>query len=92
MVLAGLRQVKNGQPRTAGSGPHAPLFARRAVRGALGLDSLEYFLAVNRDVFRRVDPDTNLVALNAQDRDRNFFANHDGLADSSSENEHVSPQ
>ena len=58
---------------------------------ALGLDAFKDFLAVDRDVFRRVDTDANLISLNAEDGHGDFLANHDGLANTSSENEHVAP-
>jgi len=95
MVLAGLRQVKTQKPPTLrpgcpNSGPH-PAFAGRTLVGPLGLDTFKNLFTVHGDIFRRVDTHTHLIALDAEYRDRDFLTDHDGLSDSSRENEHAHP-
>jgi len=65
-------------------------------RGALGtaggfffaLDALVDFFSVDCNLFRRVDPDTNLVTLHAQNGDSDVIANHHGFTDASCQNKH----
>lgn len=44
--------------------------------------------AVDRNGFRGVDADADLVALDAEDRDRDFLSDHHGFADASGKNQH----
>lgn len=44
--------------------------------------------AVDRHVLGRVDAYADLITLDTKDGDGHFFADHDGLADASSENQH----
>lgn len=48
----------------------------------------EQFLARNRDVWRRLDPDLDPISLDRQHGDRDGAANDDALANSSSQNQH----
>ena len=94
MVLPTSLEVKTGRYPRLRSGAHAPLCVRPGVGFALaafGLDALKDFFAVDRDVLRRIDANAYLISLNAEDGHGDFLANHDGLANTSSENEHVAP-
>src|SRR5450631_1768891 len=52
------------------------------------LDPLVYLFAMNRDVFGRVDSNTDLVALDAQYSHGNFVADHHRLADTPGQYQH----
>src|SRR5580658_3942896 len=92
--------------RGAGAGSSRPLATGNmgAVRGTLGfggrdeiavlpfmLDALEYFFAMHGHRAWRVDSHANLVALHAQDGDRDLITDHDRLTYASRQNQHVSP-
>ena len=94
MVLPTSLEVKTGRYPRLRSGAHAALFVRPGAGFALaafGLDAFKDFFAVDRDVFRRVNAHAHLISLHTEDGHGDFLANHDGLADASSENEHVAP-
>jgi len=47
----------------------------------LGLNPKEYFFSVDINVFRRLDADSDLIAINADDDDFNIIADHDFFSD-----------
>jgi hypothetical protein len=55
----------------------------------LSSSSVHNFLAMNGNIPRRLDPDSDLTALNGQNRDRHRVANRERLTDPSSENQHA---
>ena len=77
MVLARLRRA---QPE---SGAQARLIARLTFLRTFGLDAFEDLFTMHGDVLRRVDTHAHLIALDAENGDRDFLADHDGLADAS---------
>src|ERR1700722_18504465 len=52
------------------------------------LDALVDLFTVNRDVFWCIHANTDLIALHTQDGNRNFVADHHGLADSPGQYQH----
>jgi hypothetical protein len=64
------------------------LFHFRDVHALRDLYALVDFLAVHSDVLRRIDTRAHLVAFDTQNRDGHVVTNDDGLADTSSKNQH----
>ena len=56
--------------------------------GQASLDALVNFFAVNGNVFRSVDADSDLLAANAQDGDRNVITNVYAFTDFAGEYQH----
>jgi len=54
-----------------------------------GVNALENFFAVYFNIFRRLDADSDLVSLYAQDRHRDIITNDERFADSARQNKHV---
>jgi hypothetical protein len=53
------------------------------------LDLVEHFFTVDRDVFGRFDPDTDLLATNFKNDDFNPIADHDALMQFARQHQHL---
>jgi len=57
-------------------------------RSLLALDTLIDFLTMNRNLFRRIYTDANLITFNTQYGDSDLVTNHQCFANTASQNQH----
>src|SRR5690349_1772021 len=67
----------------------AGTFGGFLARREFALDALIDLFAMHRHVFRCIDTDADLVALDAEYRDGHLVSDHQRLADPASQNKHV---
>jgi hypothetical protein len=67
-------------------------FLQARFDGSFRTDARVDFLAVNRHILRRIDPDTHLMALEAEYGDRDVVADPERFALSSGQYQHESPE
>src|SRR5690606_3929279 len=69
----------------------ASTIQRRIAFLAIVQQAREALFPVNRDIFRRVDADPNLVAFDTEYGDRDLFSNHQGFTNPPGQNQHTPP-